>query len=169
MKVSMLMLVVLVVTASGVTRAGDVFERKAGLWKITLQGSTAASTHTADQCLAADTDARLASNAAAMMQSLCSKRENHKVGKSYVTDSVCKVGSHVSTSQTVTTPDGENAYHMVITTHDDRPAPSGKPDKVFMQDGRWAGACPATMKPGDQILQVGPQMPDGMKTNLLAH
>jgi hypothetical protein len=167
MKVSVLMLVVLAGTANTVTRAGDLFERKSGLWKITMHGPAAASTHTADQCLASDTDARLARKEMATLQALCSKIENRKVGKTFVTDSVCKIGAHASTSHTLITPDGDGAYQTVVATHDDTAAKADKPDQVFTQDGHWEGDCPASMKPGDQILHVGPQMPNGMKTNLL--
>ena len=157
----------LAVTVSTGVRAGDQFERKAGLWKITLQRTSTASIQTADQCLADDTDARLAKSEMSTLRSLCSKIEHRKVGKTFVTDTECKIGAHAKASVTVITPDGDSAYQMVITTHAAGASNSGKPDEVSTQAGRWAGPCPAGMRPGDQILHIGPQMPNGMKTNLL--
>ena len=167
MNASVPIFLVLAGTLSAAAVAGDVLERKAGLWKITMQGTSATVTHTADQCLASDTDAQLARQGMATMKSICSKFETRKVGKTFVIDSVCMIGTHASVGHSVTTVDGDSAYHTVVTTHADGPANPSKPDSVSTQDGRWAGACPAGMKPGDQILQVGPQMPGGMKTNLL--
>jgi hypothetical protein len=165
---SALILAALASLASVTTHATDVFERKPGLWKVTLHFPNESSPHLAEQCLAADTDARVARIGMETLKTICSKVENHKVGGTFVTDSTCKIGSHTRQSQTVTTPDGDNAYHVVVKTHDDHPATPAKVDEVYTQEGHWAGACPATMQPGDQILQVGPQMPGGMKTNLLA-
>ena len=165
MKLSVPRVLLLLATISTPVLAGDVLERKAGLWKITTQGAAAASKHTAVQCLASDTDARLASRDMATMKAICSKFEAHKVGGTYVIDSVCKIGSRSSISHTVTTLEGDSAYHSVVTTHEG--AAESSPGKMFVQDGRWAGQCPSNMKPGDQILDVGPQMPNGLKTNLL--
>ena len=118
-------------------------------------------------CLATDTDARVAQAGEVTMKSICSKFESHRVGANFVTDSICKIGNHVSHGQTVTTPDGDAGYHVVVKTHYDNPPASLPADSVFTQEGRCVGSCPAAMKPGDQITQVGPQMPGGMKTNLL--
>ena len=167
MKQIMMVLIVLGGLASTATQAGDLFERKAGLWKITIQGSSAASTRTVEQCLAADTDALLARKELATTTALCSKFEAHRTGNTFITDAMCKAGNHTSSSHTVTTAVNDGAYHTVVTTHDENATASGKTNKVFTHEGHWAGACPATMQPGDQILHVGPQMPNGIKTNLL--
>ena len=147
--------------------AGDRFERKAGLWKVTMQGATAASRHSSDICLAADTDARLARQESAMIQAMCSKLDSRKVGAEFVTDSVCKIGARTNISHTVTTPDGDGAYRTVITTRADPSSEPGKADKVTQQEGHWAGACPADMKPGDQIVHTGSRPGGGMKMNVL--
>jgi hypothetical protein len=164
-KSSVLVFVWLTLVASGVAWAGDVFERKAGLWKITMQGLAGASTHTADLCLAGDTDALIARHEAETMRALCSKREHHKVGSAYVTDSECKIGSRATVSHTVITPDGDGAYRMVVTSK--VPQAPGTPDQIMTQEGHWAGACPADMKPGDQVVHTGPQNGTGMKVNVL--
>jgi hypothetical protein len=41
------------------------------------------------------------------------------------------------------------------------PPMAGHADSTFTQDGKWQGACPADMKPGDMV------MPTGMKMNIL--
>jgi hypothetical protein len=148
----------LAVLAAGVARAGDSFERKAGLWRITLQGPNKSMNHTMDLCLAADTDALIAQRELPMMRAMCSKLENHRDGNTFVTDSVCRIGQHASSTHTVTTPQGDDAYRSVITLQD---------GKVMTQEGHRAGACPAGMQPGDQVLHVGAQKAEGMKTNLL--
>ena len=167
MKHSLRLLAALACAASVTANAGDVFERKPGLWKITTQLAGKSAPHLAEQCLATDTDARIARSGLATMKGLCSQFESHRDGANFVTDSICKIGNHVSHGHTVTTPDGDGAYHVVVKTHYDNPPPSLPADSVFTQEGRWAGPCPGGMKPGDQITQVGPQLPGGLKTNLL--
>ncbi len=152
----------------GVTaHAGDEFERKPGLWKTTTQLAGESAPHLAEQCLAADTDARIARLSSDTMKGVCSQFEAHKVGATYVVDSICTIGSRVAHGHQVTTLNGDSAYHVVVKTHYDNPPAHLPADSVMTLDGRWAGACPANMKPGDLVMQVGPQMPGGMKTNVL--
>jgi hypothetical protein len=148
-------------------KAADTFERKPGLWKISMQFSRNEAPHRVQQCLAADTDARINRIGTESMKGICSKLDNRRVGNTYVTDSICKIGTHTSVAHEETVFDGDSAYRTTMQTHDDHPGPNATADSVYTQEGHWAGPCPSSMKPGDQIMEVGPQMPEGIKTNLL--
>ncbi len=167
MKTSLRLLAAVTCIVGVTAHAGDEFERKPGSWKVTIQFDGKSETHQAEQCIAADTDARIARLGGETMKGACSKFEAHKVGATYVVDSICTIASHVAHGHRVTTPDGDTSYHVVVKTHYDKPPAYMPADSAMTLDGRWAGPCPANMKPGDQITQVGPQMPGGMKTNML--
>ena len=63
--------------------------------------------------------------------------------------------SHVTFAYT-----GDSSYHMDMQTTIDPPM-YGKSSNHVTQDAKWAGACPAGMKPGDM------QMPGGYTVNVL--
>jgi hypothetical protein len=167
MKPSAVFLAVMTLSLSVAAQTDDSYQRKAGLWKISAKLDSTQPPTAVDLCLGADTDARLAQVNKQMMHDMCSKSEVHKSGNTIVTDSVCKIGSRQSTSHQVMTPDGDNGYSSVTTIHYDRPLPSHVSDVVTSETAKWSGACPADMKPGDEILHISPTAPGGTKTNIL--
>lgn len=163
-----LLLLALALAGSG-AHAEDLFLRKAGHWQLRMaDGDSRKPPVVIEQCLGADTDARLAELGRELTKKMCSKTDAHRTGSAYVVDSVCDpgIGGKASTHQ-VTTMSGDGAYRTVSTIHYDRPLPDGKSDATNSIEAKWLGACPADMKPGDQIMKISPDGAKVIRTNLL--
>jgi len=77
--------------------------------------------------------------------------------------SVCEFGRSKLTATGVWTFKSETAYRMVSDGTFD--PPMGTTSKTHsVQDGKWIGACPSDMRPGDMVIV----MPDGkeMRVNM---
>ena len=159
-------IVLAVTTASFATtvHADESFQRKAGHWNVTMNNGDKQAPMLAEFCLAADTDARIQKATEGMMAGLCPKSTSHKEGNTYVTDSECRVGKQLTATHKVITVDGDHGYHMVITSH---PVGKAGTESTSEMTGRWTGACPAGMEPGDELLHTSPTGPAGSKINVL--
>jgi hypothetical protein len=148
--------------------AEDTFLRKAGHWQLRMTDEPGKPPILIDVCLGKDTDARLAEFGRVQNKKMCSKSDAHRSGNDYIVDSVCDpgIGRQASTHQ-VTTMSGEDAYRTVAQIHYDRPLPGGKSDASSTIEGKWIGACPADMKPGDQIMKPSPDSKEVMRVNVL--
>lgn len=168
-RLPLLLLALALALAGTATHAEDTFLRKAGHWQLHMTNdSPRKPPFVIDQCLGKDTDARLAELGRALNRKLCSKTDAHRTGSDYVVDSVCDpgIGGQASTHQ-VTTTSGDDAYRTVAKIHYDRPLPDGKSDATNTIEGKWLGACPADMRPGDQIMKASPDAANVMRINLL--
>jgi hypothetical protein len=154
--------VLLLLFAVPAAHAADYPHRKPGLWEITMAFSARkAPPMVTKLCVDADTDAALYQNSmGGDMAKMCSKRDISKSGNVTTVDSLCKIGDSNVTGHSVITETSATAYHIDHKSHMDPPI-AGHADNTFTQDGKWLGACPADMKPGDMV------MPTGMKMNVL--
>jgi hypothetical protein len=93
-----------------------------------------------------------------MHQARCSKHEVHKQGAQVTIDTVCSIAHSQVTSHAVMSFDDPNTVTLQIHSHYE-PAVHGRTETNKTQTGKWLGACPADMKPGDVLFQ------NGVKTN----
>jgi hypothetical protein len=155
-----------VCTASAVCSAADFPARKPGLWQITMNHSNAKLPPQVEKvCLDKATDELLYKVGAGVSSKVCSKVDIHTSGGQVVVDSICNLGSSKVTGHSVTTMNGDAAYHTDVTTHYDPPL-FGKSDSSQTHDAHWLGACPADMRPGDISVEPSAQMPAPIKMNL---
>jgi hypothetical protein len=146
--------------------ADDLPARKPGLWELTRSAPRPEFPPTVQKiCLDAATDALLYKVGTAAGHQVCSKVDIHRSGDKVETNSVCQIGASQATTRNVMTMRGDSAYHEDIAVHFDPPV--GKTaDSAITQDGKWIGACPADMKPGDIVVQPSGIMPVPMRMNI---
>jgi len=159
---SALLIGVLVVVAATAT-ADTMPHRKPGLWQITstMQGGPMPSM-TSKYCIDAATENALMHAGQSMARRNCESPVMHVSGNTAVINGTCKFGNMTSTSHTVITFSGADAYHGETHSHMS-PAPQGMPpEMVTTMDARWMGPCSADMKPGDIV------MGNGMRTHFNA-
>jgi hypothetical protein len=116
-------------------------------------------------CLDESTEKLMYQMGSNMNKQLCSKTDIHSTGSQYTVDTVCKFGNSTRTGHSVATFSGDTAYHTEITSHAE-PAVAGHTDSKSTLDGKWVGACPADMKPGDMLVTIeGAAQPMRMNLN----
>jgi hypothetical protein len=149
--------------ASGLFAAGSVAMAaappfsKPGLWVMTrMQGKQSFQTK---MCIDRSTQASLTGMGNSMVKSMCSKMATQVSGSVATTQAVCKMGGSTMTTNTVVTYQGDTAFHAESHTNFSPPF-MGKTESQSVQDGKWTGACPAGMVPGDMMG------PNGMKMHL---
>jgi hypothetical protein len=151
--------------ATALAAAADFPEHKPGLWEMTITTAGSPSGPITERiCLDASTDQLLYKFSAGMNKKMCSKMEMHGSGGKVVVDTVCHIANTTATGHSVTTFVGNTATHTEASSHYE-PAMMGKTDTTSTQGGKWLGACPADMKPGDLVMS-NPAMPHPMKMNL---
>jgi len=148
-----------------VAMAADFPEHKPGLWlmTITTAGSPAGPV-TERICLDARTDQLLYKMGAGMSQKMCSKIDIQPSGGKVVVDTVCHIMNTTTTGHSVTAFVGSTETHTATVSHFDPPM-MGKTESRSTQDGKWLGACPADMKPGD-VEMSSARMPHPIRMNL---
>jgi hypothetical protein len=92
------------------------------------------------------------------MRQSCPKHDVHVTGGSGSIDTVCKFGKYTQTAHTVITFTGNTAYRSQTQSHMTPAMPYGGADHMSSVDARWAGPCPADMKPGDIAMANGMRM-----------
>src|SRR3984957_20979426 len=140
--------------------AVDLPTRKPGLWEVTLNmAGGKMPPRLMKFCTDAETDAALYKLGMNAAQGICSRNDIQRSGNVVTMDSECKLGDTKMTSRAVMTFAGDSAYHTDIQSHFDPPI-MGRSESSMTQEAKWAGACPADMRPGDMVA------PNGMKMNL---
>ena len=140
--------------------AVDLPARKPGLWEVTLSmAGGKMPPQVMKFCTDADTDAALYKFGMNAAQGMCSRNDIQRSGNVVTMDSECKMGDMTMNSHAVMTFTGDAAYHTDIQSHFNPPM-AGRSELSMTQEAKWAGACPADMKPGEMIG------PNGMKMNL---
>lgn len=143
-------------------QANQLPKRKPGLWEMTMSpGIPNAPKTTTKMCIDAATDAALYEFGMGQSKENCSENDIRSDGTTVTADAVCRFGGTQATTHAQTKFSGDTAYHADVKMHYDPPL-MGQSDATITQDGRWAGACPAGMQPGDMIA------PDGRKMNMKA-
>ena len=138
-------------------------KRKSGLWETTMQfASRPGGGMTMKQCIDQKSDDLMRSQAReaqADMDKQCSKRDWKQIATGYEFESVCTFAGTTHKSKGRVTGSMETSYKMVMDTQYEPPMQGMSTGHMEMQ-AKWAGACPADMKPGDMI------MPDGGRMNV---
>lgn len=139
----------------GLAAAGDLPQRKPGLWEMSLSSpGSRRPPRISRYCIDAATAALMDNYAAGATQKTCRKNESHREGASIIIDSECTISSSKVTGRAVVTAADGDHVHVTIHSHFD-PALFGSADLDTIQDSRWLGACPADMRPGDVITATG--------------
>jgi|SRR5579872_1182683 len=119
---------------------------KPGLWEINMRhasGAGASQGGVTRQCLDESAITAGKKTAADYIKANCSHNETHGGGGTWVNELVCKTSAGTTTTHTVTTMTGENAYHTELTTTYDPPV-AGRASSTTTVDGKWIGACQAS-------------------------
>ncbi len=153
--------------AAGAVAGPPMPYSKPGLWVLDQQISKSKSTFESKLCIDKATQGYLIDAGQSTQKSMCSRNDTSVMGATVRIDSLCKIGGSNLTSHSEITYAGDSAFHGVTTGHFS-PAFMGSSDTRATQDGKWTGACPAGMKPGDMIgphgirLHIGPDGPRPM-------
>jgi hypothetical protein len=157
---------ILAIGTAGIAAAADLPPRKPGLWEITRSPAAPNQPPQLQKiCLDAVTDALLYKLGSRVAHQACSKFDITSSSGRVQVDTVCKIGATTTTAHSVTLLTGDTAYHEDASTHFDPPL-AGKADAKSSTDGKWMGACPADMKPGDLVIEPSAMLPVPMKMNL---
>jgi hypothetical protein len=138
--------------------ADQIPHRKPGLWQVTMAMPGLARPPTISKfCMDAQTESAMMGIGQSAMKTMCSKSSLSVSGNVTTMDNVCKFGRSIQTTHSTTTFTGNSAYHTETHAHYVPPL-FGKVDATTTQDGKWIGACPTDMKPGDIVLPGGVKM-----------
>lgn len=144
------------VVISSLARGDEVPQRKPGLWEIVSTDKNAQTPPMKQRvCLDRETDALLNKVGLATSQQACAKNEMHVSGNRVTMHVVCDFGHSQLTADGVITYIGDSSYRNEMHGHF-QPPMAGVGDTHNVQDGKWVGACPADMKPGDLVTNRGP-------------
>jgi hypothetical protein len=149
-----------VICVSASVQASDFPARRAGLWNVTINMENAKlPAQTNKMCIDAATDAKLMRLGLASKEAQCTSMNVTGGGNVRTVDSICHFNGGTQKNHVVMTYAGDSAYRMDMRSQFSPPI-SGHSDSHIVQDGKWAGPCPANMKPGDMMI-------NGMKINML--
>jgi hypothetical protein len=138
--------------------ADQLPHRKPGLWQVTMSMQGTSRPPTISQfCIDAQTESALLNKGQSAMKKMCSRHSLSISGNVATMDNTCKFGHSVQTTHSTTTFAGDTAYHSDTRAHY-APALFGKVDMSTIQDGKWMGACPRGMHPGDVLMPGGVKM-----------
>ena len=131
---------------------------KPGLWALTQTTSAGRKPIELKVCVDAATTRLLVDRAGATERSQCASHTTRVEGSSVISDSVCNLGPTTITSHSVVVYTGDSAFHGETNSKLSPPF-MGRSASHATQDGRWIGACPAGMAPGDMTGPGGVRMP----------
>lgn len=137
----------------------DLPKRKPGLWETTVSmpSMPGGAMPAVKMCIDAKTD-DLVGGPNGAGRKHCEKVDIRRDGARYVIDSVCSFGNTRTRTTGWFEGSFDSDYRGEMDTVYDPPMQDMKSSKVLIS-GRWLGACPADMKPGDLLL------PNGVKVN----
>lgn len=141
----------------GAARAQDLPPRKPGLWQIDMTMPAAPGPQQMRMCIDSGTDAEMFKMGMNAARGSCDKPSITRSGSVVTIDSTCKMGETRMTTHAVTKFTADTAYHTEADTRMDPPMPGREAMKIT-QEGKWVGACPADMTPGDVAMGNGAKM-----------
>lgn len=140
---------------STLARGDTLPQRKEGLWElVSTTPDSKRPPMTQRICLDRETDALLNKMGLMVGKQVCSKSEFHVSGNRVTTRAVCDLGASQLTSEGVITYSGDSSFRNEIHGRF-QPAMAGVSETHTVQEGKWVGACPAGMKPGDLVMTPG--------------
>lgn len=131
--------------------AQEMPKMKPGLWETTTStgGQKGAPAHTSktSMCIneAVQKDMMAFSQG---MGAQCSKNTTRRDGNKYIGEAECNFSGSVMKSQSVATFTSDTAYRVEARATFSPPM-GGMSESNSTQEAKFAGACPANMKPGD--------------------
>ena len=153
------------IAACGLAHADDFPRRKSGLWEMTMtdEEKGASEPKKSRLCIDRAFEDLMIKKGMDVTMSKCEKRDVKASGNTITVKSVCNFGRSKLTSTGVWTYKGDTAYQMVSDGNFNPPM-MGISKTHSVQNGKWVGACPTDMKPGDMVIT----MPDGqeMRTSM---
>jgi hypothetical protein len=134
--------------------AQDLPKMKPGLWETTstTSGLKGAPAHSAKSTMCVNESTQ--KDMMAMGQNMgakCSKNVMRRDGNKYIGEAECNFGNSTIKSQSVTTFSGDSSYRGE-TRATFSPPMGGMSESTSVQEGKYAGPCPANMKPGDMNM-----------------
>jgi len=155
-------LLVAAALVSTLTRADDLPKHKPGLWEIVGTSEHAnGRPQTVKMCTDDKTQQMFAHIGEQMGKNKCSKRAARSQGNQVITDTVCNIAQSQVTSHTIMTFESPTSFTIEIHSRFE-PALFGQTESNSTHIGKWLGACPADLKPGEMLS------PNGVKINLSA-
>ncbi len=137
------------------------YHGKPGLWELTtnIDGMKIGPVKTT-LCMDDALGEKMAKSGSQMAGDVeCSKHDVMAMPNGVMIDSVCKTHKTTVTSHINITSTGDGTFHQTMESTFS-PAINGRDKSNVTLDGKWLGACPATMKAGDL------QMAGGMTVNM---
>jgi len=143
--------------------------RKPGLWEMTntVDGTQVAAMKTV-MCIDAALGEKMSKMAGNRKSDIdCGQRNIMAMPNGAIIDQTCTMDKTTVTSHIEITSVSDSEFHQTIDSKFS-PAVGGREQSKVSMDGKWLGACPSTMKPGDMQLPGGivvnmPAMADKMK------
>lgn len=154
------LLFVILLLVANTALADQLPQRKPGLWQVTMsmQGKPVPST-VSRLCIDAATESALGAVGLSASKEMCSEYDVQVSGNTATIDTTCRFGQSTQTAHSVMTFSGDSSYRTDIHAHYEPPL-FKEADTEMIIDGKWLGACPADMNPGEMIG------PGGLKMNL---
>lgn len=148
--------------AAAATQADETPKRKSGLWELRwysndVKPSQAAALipDSAKMCIDDTTDEKLA----AVFDPCDPPIDFAFYAPQFKTELVCEAAAAdvKATSRSKVTFTGDTAYHIEVRTRLE-PAFKGEGEYSGGREGKWIGACPADMRPGDLMVSDEPKI-----------
>lgn len=140
--------------------AQDTPRLKPGLWEITNEfegGRRGPMAMTAQMCHD-ETTQRAMWNPEREPGQKCTNVRTRREGKAHVVEADCKSGESNVRAKMTTTMKGDAAFRTDGVFHYDPPR-KGREQQTMKMEGKYLGACPDGMKPGDRRMTGMPGMP----------
>jgi uncharacterized protein DUF3617 len=143
---------------TGQAVADPLPQRKAGLWQLTMSMPGKPMPPTISKfCIDAATESALMGVGLSASKEMCSQYNVQASGNVVTIDTTCKFGQSTQTAHAVTTYSGDSSYRTEILSHYAPPLFKDTDNEMILE-GKWLGACPADMKPGEMIGPGGLKM-----------
>lgn len=134
--------------------AQDLPKMKPGLWEATTTtgGRSGAPPHVSKSSICMNETVQKDVMAFGQnMGAKCSKNTMRKDGNKYLGEAECAMGNMTVKSQSVTTFSGDTSYRTESRATFS-PAMAGVSESTTVHESKYAGPCPANMKPGDMNM-----------------
>lgn len=138
---------------AGTAFAVDWPTLKAGMWemKTHMNQAEVQAVPPSIMCLDASVQKEMMEMSQGMQKSMCSSNDMRREGSKIIGTAKCKISGSNMMSQSITTFDGDAAYHTDVRATYDPPL-SGMKESTSTIDAKYLGPCKAGMKPGDMSV-----------------
>ena len=148
-----LALLILSTTAATAAFADELPPHKSGEWEVAIVAGKRAPAKM-KMCVDKKTEDLFYKTGLDVGAQVCDHHEVKVKDNVATVEAHCKVAGSMVTTTSVARFDGDAAFHAESTSRFE-PALMGRKEAATTQDGKWIGACPAGMKPGDFAMDNG--------------